>query len=108
MKQNIGEVIMNKYRQCRLLAGRVMLAYTLILNQEGGENFSVAESKIVGQKIFDIALRDLKDSPILRRTPYRHNGYEKQAEDGLGRRKGSGLQEIALEEEGEGCEKRKS
>jgi hypothetical protein len=36
-----------------------MLARTLNLNQEGGEVFSVAESKIVGQKIFNLALHDL-------------------------------------------------
>jgi len=66
----------------------------------------VAEPKNVRQKIFNLALHDLTDSPSLRRTSHRHNGYEKQAEDGVGRRKGSGLQEIALEEEGEGCEER--
>jgi hypothetical protein len=37
----------------------VILARTLNLNQEGGEVFSVAESKIVGQKIFNLALHDL-------------------------------------------------
>jgi hypothetical protein len=62
-----------------------MLARTLILNQEGGEILSVAESKIVGQKIFNLALHDLTNSPSLRRTTHRQNGYEKQAENGVGR-----------------------